>query len=327
MFLKIARSNQPVTVILIPFIGLIIWYNPLLIHQSTPNNTISSMPLENLLQILLLSHLFLSKLLGFILFLSISFYLNHLNTKYIFIEERTYLPSIVYIVITCILLNNKNYYPILPATLFFLMAIERIFDSYKDERLSYNVFDAGLLIGIASLFYFNIIFFIIFFWSILLIIRKFYWREWLYILMGAFVPYLLLFSFYYLTNRDNEVIFHAIKDNLIVHSKLFFSKMQYITGGYLLLLVLLSSQYIIRILPGKKIFARKSFNLFLIAFLISLAVLIIVPSASIEIIFIAGIPMSYLISHYFIRYKKSRLIIIIFDLLIIGFILTQVFNL
>jgi hypothetical protein len=327
VLLKIAKSNQPFTLVLIIIIGLIIWYNPLLKYQSLHEASTASMPLYSVLQTILQSHIIFSKLLGFILFLGISFYLNHLNTKYIFISERTYLPSIIYIIIVSITIYNKNFYPTLPATLFFLIAIERLFDTYKDEKLSYNVFDAGLLIGIASLFYFSILFFIVFFWAVLLMIRKFYWREWLYVLMGAAVPYIFLFSFYYLTNRDNEIIFHAIKDNFIVHNNINLSKIQLIAGFYIILLLLLSSQYIIQIFPSKKIFARKSFNLFLIAFLLSLLIYFFIPCVSIELIFIGSIPLSFLISHFFIRPRKSRWIELIFDLLIIILILTQVIKL
>jgi hypothetical protein len=324
VLLKIAKSNQPVTLILIILIGLIIWYNPISKFLSVQETSSTAMPLYNVLQSLLQSHVILSRLLGFFFFLGISFYLNHLNTKFIFISERTYLPSLIYIIIVSIIINQKDFYPAMPATLFFLIAVERLLDLYKDEKLSYNVFDAGLLIGIASLFYFSIIFFIVFFWAALLTIRKFYWREWFYIIMGAILPYILLYSFYYLTNRNSEVLFIAIRDNFTFHGKIYLNKVQYIAGSYIVLLLLLSSQYIIRIFPSKKIFARKSFNLFLIAFLLSLAIYFIVPSVSIEIVFIGSIPFSYLISHYFIRPRKSRWIEFIFDLLIIILILTQV---
>ena len=324
MLLKFAKSNQPVIVILIPLIGLIIWYNPLSLSQNIQSTSQTAMPLYSLLHSILQPHIFVSKLVGLVLFLSISFYLNHLNTKYIFIAERTYLPSIIYITIVCIHINFKNLYPAIPATLFLLISIDRLFDSYKEEKLTYNVFDSGMLIGIASLFYFNMIFFIVFFWAALIIVRQFYWREWIYILMGISIPYLLLFSFYYMTNRSFEDIFQAINDNFLVHHKVLLNKIQYIAGGYILLLLLLASQYIIRIFPSKKILARKSFNLFLVAFLVSMAIYLFIPSASNEMIFITTIPVSFLISQYFIRPRKLRWLEIIFDLLIIVLILSQV---
>jgi hypothetical protein len=327
VLLKFAKSNQPAIVVLIPLIGLVIWYNPFFVHHNFQGvTTMHEMPLYDLLLSILQMHPLLSKLLSFVIFIGVSFYLNHLNTKYIFIAERTYLPSIIYISIACILINIKGLYPSLPAALFLLIAIERLLDTYKDERLSYNVFDSGLLVGIASLFYFNILFFIIFFWIALLIVRKFYWREWLYILMGAFLPYLLLFSFYYLTNRNFELIFQPVKDNFIIHNKIHLSRIQDIAGIFIIVLILLASQYIMRIFSSKKILARKSYNLFLVAFLVSLAVYYCVPAASIDIIFIACIPVSFLVSHFFIRPRKSRWLEVIFDLLIIGLILTQLIS-
>lgn len=326
MLLKFAKSNQPATVILIPLIGLVLWYNPFFLHQNISEPALSAMPLYGFLLKSLQFSPFLTKFFGFVLFLSISLYLNHLNTKYIFISERTYLPSIFYIIICSLVSRNVTLFSALPAALFLLFAIERIFDSYKDEKLSYNVLDAGLLLGIASLFYFKIIFFVIFFWSVLLVIRKFYWREWLYVVLGVLVPYLLLLSLYYLFNKDNKVIFHAIKDNFTVYSHINLSKMQNISVSYLLLLLLLSSQYIIHIFSSKKIFQRKSYNLFLIAFLICVAIYFFIPSASLDLIYISAIPITFLFSNYFTRSRKSRWIVFLFDLLILMLILTQIFK-
>ncbi len=287
---------------------------------------ITAMPLYNFFQNLTISYPFISKITGLLILLAVSIFLNHLNTKYILIPGRTYLPSIIYIVIVCGILKYKCLYPALPATFFLLLALERLFDLYKIEKLSYNSFDAGLLISLASLFYFNIIFFIVFIWIVLALIHQTYWREWLYVIIGASVPYIFLFSIYYLSNHDPHLIYKAIRENFSFHNKITLSKLQYITIGYISILIILASAHLIRVYPSTKIFPRKLFNLFLIAFLISVAIFFSVPSASFEMIFIGAVPLSFLVSHYFLTTRKTKLIEFIFDLFIIIFVISQIFK-
>jgi hypothetical protein len=318
LFLKFSKSNQPGAVIVITLLSIIFWFNPFIKDISTQGSEVASMPLFLILEYLLPHHPLVLKIMGFIIFLSIAFLINRLNTKFIFIPERTYLPAIIYIIIICGLITKKELHPILPATILLLLAIERLLDSYKTESLSYNTFDAGLLLGIASLFYFPVSFYMIFIWSALLILRQFYWREWLYTLIGYFLSYAVLFGIYYFIGRDHGEVFRAVKTTFTYHPCPYLTKVQWAMGGYLVLLILIASRYMIKISPGKKILPRKAYNLFLIIFLLSIAAFVFIPSVSIEILIIATVSVSLLISHVFITAMKSRWLVILFDLFILS---------
>lgn len=305
---------------------LLIWFNPLMSNNTTHEVSNPVMPLYKLLQHILLSNSTFSKLSGFILLLSISFFLNHLNTKFILIPERTYMPSIIYIVIVSGILINKDLSPAMPAAFFLLVAIDRLLELYRIEKLSYNSFDAGLLIGLASLFYFNIIFFLIFIWVALATLRQSYWREWVYPIMGVSVPYILMFSIYYLTDRDFNTINNIVKENFSSHVKINISIMQNITLGYMAFLIILASNHMIKSYPSTKILPRKAFNLFFMAFLISVVIGFFISFTSYDMVLIGGLPLSFLISHYFVTSRKTRRIEFIFDLLIIILIVSQLFK-
>jgi hypothetical protein len=284
------------------------------------------MPLNEVIQNLISPFSVASRIAGFILLLAIAFILNHQNTKYIFIPERSYMPAIIYLVIVCGLVSYRGYHPALPATIFLLLAFERMLDSYKNENLSYNPFDAGFLLGLGSLFYFNIIFFIVFLWAALAILRPFYWREWLYTLLGAAIPYFVLFSIYYLANLKTETIIIAIKSNFNFHATLDLNKSQLVFMGFLAILILLASQYILKIMPNKKILPRKSYNLFLIEFFIIILIFFCIPSATSELVYIIAVPVSMLISHFFVTARKTRLLEIVFDLLVVFLLVLQLFR-
>ena len=284
------------------------------------------MPLNEVIQNIIPPFSIASRITGFILLLIIAFLLNHQNTKYIFIPERSYMSAVIYLVIVCGLVTYRGYHPVLPATIFLLVALERMLDSFKNENLSYNPFDAGFLLGLGSLFYFNIIFFIILLWAAIAILRSFNIREWFFTLLGVAIPYFLLFSIYYLVNLKSENIIIALKSNFIFHNALDLSKAQYVFLGFLALLILIASQYILKIMPNKKILPRKSYNLFLIEFFIVILLYFSIPSAATELIYIIALPASMLLSHMFVTARKTRLLEITFDLLIVLLIVLQLFR-
>ena len=324
MLLRPAKSNQPIAVIIIPLICFAIWFNPLIGVNINSHVDTSIMPFYAYLLKVFPPYTYISKLIGAILVVIIAFMISRLNTKFIIISERTYLPSIIYIFIVCGLIPNKELYSVLPAIIFFLIAFEKILDSFKFESLSYKIFDAALFLSIASLFYFNILFFIIFIWISIITLRPFHWREWVFILLGVFVPYFVLFSLYYLSNTSIEPILTAIKGNFIFETSFTINNAQYALVSILILLMLISSRFIMQVSSSKKILVRKSFNLFLWLFIITIAGYFAINSAGIEMVFIGAIPVSYLLSVFFITARQTRWMEILFDMFVISLIVTQV---
>lgn len=323
MLLKQARNNRPFAVILIPLVIIFVWFNP--IHHAIQPNVGNhlAMPLQNLMQKIVVPCTLTSRIVGLVLLLLVSLYINRLNTKFIFISERTYLPAAFYLLLCTGLLPYNDFTPILPSVLLFLYAFERLLISYKTEKLSYNSFDASLLIGLASLFYFNFIFFLVFIWASLSVLRPFNWREWLYSVLGLVVPYFILWSIYYLLDKDINMVFAAIRENLSIYITVSLTKVQYLFGGIIVLLIILSGVHLLGNLGNMKILSRRSFNLFIILLLICLGIFFIVKSSTLEFIYIAAIPMSMLFSNYFLTAHKTRWLEVIFDFFIISFLLTQ----
>jgi hypothetical protein len=76
----------------------------------------------------------------------------------------------------------------------------------------------------------------------------------------------------------------------------------------------------------KKIQARKTFSLLIWLFIISIAVYFLLPSVSVEIVWITGIPISYFLAHYFEFFRKKLVTEIIFSLFFLLIILIQIFS-
>ena len=74
----------------------------------------------------------------------------------------------------------------------------------------------------------------------------------------------------------------------------------------------------------KKIKSRKTFSLLIWVFLISVAVYFIMPSVSVEIIWITAIPVSYFLAHYFIFIRKKLMAEIFLSVLFLIILLIQI---
>jgi hypothetical protein len=92
------------------------------------------------------------------------------------------------------------------------------------------------------------------------------------------------------------------------------------------LITLVSAGSLVATMNSKKIKTRKTFYLLLWMFFISLTIYFTLPHVSVEVIFLAAIPASYLISHYLIYQKKRLIPEVIFTGLLILILLKQILS-
>lgn len=305
--LKIFKSNQPAAVILMVILGISLWLksftHPVLAEVYFNNHP---MPLFALLMYFL-GNGFASRLIALILLIITGFMLIRLNTKFIFIQDRTYLPLFFFLLLAGGYFQFQQLNPLIPAVIFLLIALERMLGTYRIDKLSMNPFEASFMVSIASLFYAPSIFFLILIWVAVGLLRPGYWREWIYTILGFAMPYLFLYSYYYLANKDIELQSRTLLDFLFIHYSPGISSASFrLFLLYLFLLVLLSSFYMVRYYPAKKILARRTFVLLFWWFLTVFGVYLIIPSVSGEILILASVPISYVLAHFFM-YAKSRL--------------------
>jgi hypothetical protein len=87
---------------------------------------------------------------------------------------------------------------ILLVMLFFILGIYKIPEPYN------QVFNSGLLIAIASFFYFPSIAFLLFIWIVFLVYRIYYWREWIILPVGVITLFILLWTAYFMFDKLEE---------------------------------------------------------------------------------------------------------------------------
>ncbi|MGD9929625.1 MAG: DUF6427 family protein [Mangrovibacterium sp.] len=308
MLLRFLKSNQAYHFVFIPLMIVALWVRSWLHPAIFPffegeNRMLLYRPVHQLLNGSAMANAVAAMLFAMLL----AFMMLRLNTVFAFIRVRTFLPSNIFVLIISGLLLAHTLHPVYFGALFLLLATERIFSAYESQQIHSNAFDAGFLISVGSLFYFSLIFYFPVIWIGLLLIRKSpEWRHFALALTGALVPWLFAFSYYFLTDSLPELA-TTINQNLVTPNNLLqqgsFNHLIYL--GFLILLILPGSFFLIGQIDEKKISTRKYFQIFFVIFLTSVALLLVVPAVSLEILVIMAIPLTFLISNYLIYMRRQ----------------------
>lgn len=112
-------------------------------------------------------------------------------------SEINLFPGLFYILIVSALPVFQEFSPIHLANTFLILAVGQIYRVYKKNACTDHLFNSGLLIGIASLFYSPYIFFLLPMLLGLNSLRAFKLKEWLAVIIGSIVPiiWLLIYAF------------------------------------------------------------------------------------------------------------------------------------
>ena len=310
MLLKKFRETGPDVIILIFIILLLTWIGAFL-HPHPPSELgfdVKPMPLFGLLLHIAGFNPLFSVIVAFLLLLLISFLLVDFNTSVFFISERTYLPALIYILLSGFFPQHQVLNPLLPAAVFLILAVHRIMDSYKIQGTAFSFFDAGMLISIGSLFYANLIWFGLILIIGTAILRTGSIKEITISILGLATPIFILSGFFYIAGKDLNSLFSAVTYNLFVkdlhYSFPLITLVALILSG---VIVFISVAHLLSVINAKKIKSRKTFLLLFWTFFIALAEGIIFKSVSAEIFILAAIPVSYFLSHYFVFTRKKVL--------------------
>lgn len=310
MLLKQFKRSGPGTVSLIIVTLLLVWASAFikLKEQFSLYFDLYPMPLYGILSSIIRTNPLPGIIFTLFLVSLLAFLIVNLNTTLFFINKRTLLPAVIYILLSGLFPQYQLLNPAIFGALFLMMAVRRIMDAYRVQGTAYTFFDAGIFIGIGSMFYANIIWF----GSLVIIgmslLRTGNIKEIVISVIGLITPYVLTFGIYYLLEYDMKSLWSLIEYNLFEKPDSYvFTPIITVALVIVGLFTIASMLHLLMLLNTKKIKSRKTFYLLIWLFLISILIYIILPSVSVEIIWILGIPVSYFLAHY-LEFVRGRLI-------------------
>jgi hypothetical protein len=126
-----------------------------------------------------------------------AFLLNRLVAQYRMADETTLFPGLFYILLSGMIPEFQTFTPLLVANTFYILLLIEFFRIYRTPNVADTIFNIGIFIALASLFYFSFI--ILLLWALitLSILRVFNLKETLMILSGFLVVYFLTGVFYF----------------------------------------------------------------------------------------------------------------------------------
>jgi len=307
MLLKTLKSNQPYHTLLVPFLAIALWIRSFIHPQAFPfypgeDSMILYQPLRYLLE----GNLLLNNIVALIFIILLAFLILKLNVQYSFIRVRSVLPACLFILIASGMTDLHAMHPVYPAALFLLLTIDRIFNAYEKESIHSNAFDAGTYLSIGSLFYMNLVFFFPLLWFGFIILKqKVNWREYFLTTIGFALPWLAALAYYFAVGKKEELS-QTIQLNFNPHQLFLKENLPIlIYVGYLVLLTIMGSIFLLSQYADKRITSRKYFKIFFWIFLISVILIGANRAVSQEIILLLALPLTYLISNYFIAMKHQ----------------------
>ena len=179
----------------------------------------------------------LANVIAFIIIIAGALLFNYTLTKNDLVPKNTLIPSMVYLVLMSHSPNLLYFHPVLVSGLLIIIVLYYIFQVYTEEEAFPQIFNAGFMLGIASLFYFPSIYFILFLWITFILYRLFKWREWLIPVFGFLTPYILLFTYYFWFNKL-DVVLSAYSD-YFSHLAIFDFTFDYPVINYIIILFII----------------------------------------------------------------------------------------
>ncbi len=320
MLLKIFKSNHPYVIFLIPLLGIILWIPSLLsltVHtQQAPLSDATF--IYHWIYNFIAPYPKLSVGLALLLLILQSYFLIRLNFKYIFIETKTYLPSVMFVLFASILIPYQQMHPIILGNFFLLFAIDKVFVIDKETNQIKRYFEGGFLLGISALFYPHFYVYILLIWLSLIILRNSTWREWIAPLIGFVTPMVLLFAILFLFNQHQFLITN-LQDILIINTtKQVFNFWSIVPLAVITLVLLIAMLWSLLYVGVKKISTRKYFNLFFWFLALTMAAFFLHPSIGFEAVSIAAIPISILFSIFFTESRRNWMLELLFTLTLLS---------
>jgi hypothetical protein len=160
------------------------------------------------------------------------------------VEKQNYFPVFIYLAISIASINPTQVTPQAFTNVFVLYATYKLLDTYRKEAALNQIFEAAFWLCVSAFITISSIISFPLFFITLLILRPFYWREWIVAIIGFLSPILLYESVAYLSDFNQWYFIKA--------TRLFFDflKLPAFSEYYLPLSILLLVLFLISLFSG-----------------------------------------------------------------------------
>ncbi len=319
MFISVFKTSRIYLPILLIIVTFLLWLDGFWFYSQTSIPAEQPAPLYSMLVSFLETNKFLNVLLGFVFLILQAFLLNHVITSKNLVDRHSYMPGFIYAVLMSSSFDMYAFHPVLIANFFLIIILGKIIASFKEDKVYLEIFNVGLLVGVASLFYVPAILFIV----IALIALFMYFlaslRGIIATLTGFITPFFFISVYYFLTDQL-LIRIHEFTDISITFMT-FSLDIETYFHAYTVLFAIITFIALIKVylvvIKDNPVRIRKRYNILLFFLVISLISLIFITDENIVSHGLVNIPVAAILACFFHHNKKKFWNELLFSLLII----------
>lgn len=208
-----------------------------------------------------------------------------------------------------------------------ILLLYMILKLYGDKEPLGDLFDVGLLVGLASLLYFPAITFIIFIVVSLVIFQLYRGREWLIPIIGFITPYIFVATWFFWLGQLSEKFQAFI-------ARFSFQVPDYpavpiesiLIWGLFMFLVFVGMGSVLKLATGGSVDGRRKSRIIISMFLVSILSAFISGQSLISHVYLEIIPVVVFLATYISKLKKLFLIELVFTIIFIAIVAIKVLN-
>ena len=249
---------------------------------------------------------------------------NRIVNSYKVASKKNYLGGLLFVVFSSMMPDCMVLSPALIASFILLLCIDKVFELAKPEKLNGHIFDLGFLSGLAMLFYFPAIYFLIFVSIGFFMIRSVTFRERLMIFTGFFSVMLIVFTVYFWFDSLPEMVLDIV--NVQYRIPISFAKLtgwQIVIVSWITVLSLWVLANVPSLLFSTVIQTRKYISLLIIGAFLSLLILPLAFNFNFSHLLFLATSLSILFAVYFVETKTNLITEILFIVLILSVLIFE----
>lgn len=128
--------------------------------------------------------------------------------------ERTFIPSLIYILLASMAPDMFTLSPVLMATTFIMLAFAQLIWNLKHGNTDQSVLVMGIHIGVAALFYLPSLFFMVMVFGTLLFYSGTILRRFLLLLFGIVLTFSIVLTYYYVMDNMSSFLYNTFSYEL-----------------------------------------------------------------------------------------------------------------
>jgi len=221
-------------------------------------------------------------------------------------REINLYPGMVYILLSALHKDMFWLSPHLIAITFLLLSIANIFRIYQKPRASIYLFNSGFFIALSSLFYLPYSIFVLFCFISLLLLRKFQLRDFIQLLSGFFLLFLIIIFLRFWNNLDYSIFIDFKRQmNFSLGLQKYYLN-EILIFGLIVLIIILSILKYRKFTIKKSIQSQKKVNLLYWLMIVgAITLLFSIKTSIFPSLMILFIPFSVFIGMLMSRYKNE----------------------